>query len=205
MDQILEKIEGRGSSREKSFTSPKNRKPTQATMQATEAAATVYHTVPVMPTEESQADKGIDHPLVSCGECDAVWRAHGRSRCPICAEDEGYRMSLTSHQTSNLFVAMSDLQTKECYTEEQMDLQIWRFRNLLRSEAPWYDINSRQMIQACYEYVSVLMGAHPATPVAIALFKEDFQYAPEEEKTVFPEVIRYQERDAQYDLQHPSW
>jgi len=114
-------------------------------------------------------------------------------------------MSLTARQTSNLFGAMSDLQHKECYTQEQMDLQIWRFRNLLREEAPWYDINSRQMIQACYEYVSPRVGAHPAAPVAIALFKEDFEFAPEEEKTFCPEVIPYQERDAQYDLQHPSW
>jgi len=175
-------------------------------IQATESVQTdIIYTVPVMPTEESQADKGIDHPLVACGECDAVWRARGRSRCPMCAEDEGYRMSLTARQNSNLFVAMSNLQHKECYTQEQMDLQIWRFRNLLREEAPWYDINSRQMIQACYEYVSARVGAHPAAPVAIALFKEDFEFAPEEEKTVFPEVIRYQPRDAQYDLQHPSW
>jgi hypothetical protein len=175
-------------------------------IQATESVQTdIIYTVPVEPTEESQADKGIDHPLVSCGECDAVWRAHGRSRCPMCAEDEGYRMSLTARQNSNLFVAMSDLKTKESYTQEQMDLQIWRFRNLLREEAPWYDINSRQMIQACYEYVSARVGAHPAAPVAIALFKEDFEFAPEEEKTVFPEVIRYQPRDVQYDLQHPSW
>ena len=165
----------------------------------------IYHTIPVMPTEESQAYKGIDHPLVSCGECDAVWRSHGRSRCPMCAEDEGYRMSLTARQCSNLYVAMSDLPHKECYTEEQMDLQVWRFRNLLRAEAPWYDINSRQMIQACYEHVSARMGQHLAAAVAIALFKEDFEFAPEEEKTFCPEVILYQERDAQYDLMKPSW
>jgi hypothetical protein len=123
----------------------------------------------------------------------------------MCAEDEGYRMSLTARQCSNLYVAVSDLETKEFYSEAQMDLQIWRFRNLIRAEAPWYDMNSRQMIQACYEYVSARMGAHPAATVAIAFFKEDFEFAPEEEKTVFPEVILYQERDAQYDLQHPSW
>ena len=34
---------------------------------------------------------------------------------------------------------------------------------------------------------------------------DHFEFAPEEEKTVFPEVIHYQPRDAQYDLQHPSW
>ena len=175
-------------------------------LQAAEPVQTdICHTSPVMPTEESQADKGIDHPLVSCGECDAVWRAHGRSRCPMCGEDEGYRMSLTARQCSNLHMAMSDLPYKEFYSEAQLDLAMWRFRNLLRAEAPWYDINSRQTIQACYVYVSVRMGAHLAADVAIALFKEDFEFAPEEEKTVFPEVIRYQPRDEQYYLQHPSW
>ena len=123
----------------------------------------------------------------------------------MCGEDEGYRMSLTARQTSNLFVAMYQLEYKECYTEEQMDLQVWRFRNRLREEAPWYDINSRQMIQACYEHVSVRMGQHLNADAAIALFKEDYAFSPEEENTVFPEVSQYQERDAQYDLQHPSW
>ena len=174
-------------------------------IQAIQAAAEPVYTLPVEPTEESQADKGIDHPLVSCGECAAVWRSHGRSRCPMCGEDEGYRMSLTTHQNVDLFHAMYLLEYKECCSEEEMDLQVWRFRNLLRKEAPWYDINSRRMIQACYEYVSAYMGAHLAADVAIALFKEDYAFAPEEEKTVFPEVIQHQERDAQYDLQHPSW
>jgi hypothetical protein len=174
-------------------------------VQVAEPAQIECSALPVEPTEESQVDKGIDHPLVSCGECGAVWRSHGRSRCPMCGEDEGYRMSLTARQTSNLFVAMYQLEYKECYTEEQMDLQVWRFRNRLREEAPWYDINSRRMIQACYVHVSVRMGQHLATPVAIALFKEDYAFSPEEENTVFPEVSQYQERDAQYDLQHPSW
>jgi hypothetical protein len=102
-------------------------------------------------------------------------------------------------------MAMQGLPYKECYTEEQMDLQVWRFRNLLREEAPWYDMNSRQMIQACYENISERMGQHPNAAVAISFFKEEFEFAPEEDKTVFPEVIHYQERDAQYDLQHPSW
>ena len=179
-------------------------------IQAIQAAAEpvqidICHTIPVMPTEESQANKGIDHPLVSCGECDAVWRSHGRSRCPMCAEDEGYRMSLTACQNSNLYVAMSDLETREFYSEAQLDLAMWRFRNLLRENAPWYDMNSRQMIQACYEYVSARMGAHPAATVAIAFFKEEYTYASDEDNTFCPEVIQYQERDAQYDLMKPSW
>ena len=135
-----------------------------------------WHTIPVMPTEESQAYKGIDHPLVSCRECSAVWRSHGRSLCPMMCAQEGYPMSLTSRQYSNLERAMSKLPYKVCYTDEQMDLQVRRFSNLLREKAPWYDINSLQTIQACYEYVSVRMAAHLAADVAIALFKEDYEY-----------------------------
>ena len=171
-------------------------------------AIQVIHTFPVEATEESQADKGINHPLVSCCECGAIWRAHGRSRCPKRSTDEcgeGYRMSLTGRQNSNLYVAMSNLQHKECYTEEQMELQMWRFRKLLLEDAPWYDSNSRQLIQACYQNASERAGTHPNASVAIAFFKEEYAFAPEEDKTVFPEVVQVQERDAQYDLMKPSW
>jgi hypothetical protein len=173
---------------------------------ATESAAeTDLYQLPVEPTEESQADTGIDHPLVSCSDCGAIWRSHGRSKCPMGGCGEGYRLSLTARQNSNLYVAMSNLEHKECYTEAQMELQMWRFRNVLREDAPWYDMNSRQMIQACYQNVSERAGTHPNAAVAIAFFKEEFEFAPEEDNTVFPEVIHYQPRDAQYDLQHPSW
>ena len=173
-------------------------------IQVIQAAETI-HVIPVEATEESQADKGIDHPLVSCGECGAVWRSHGRSRCPMCAEDEGYRMSLTSRQNSNLYVAMCGLEeTDLSYTEEQLERSMWRFRNLLREEAPWYNETSRQMIQACYE---CFLRHTPSLRVALAIhfFKEEFKYAPEEDNTFCPEVIQYKERDAQYDLQNPSW
>ena len=114
-------------------------------------------------------------------------------------------MSLTGRQNSNLYVAMSNLQHKECYTEEQMELQMWRFRKLLLEDAPWYDSNSRQLIQACYQNASERAGTHPNAAVAVAFFKEEYAFAPEEDKTVFPEVVQYQERDAQYDLMKPSW
>jgi len=174
-------------------------------IQVIQAAETI-HVIPVEATEESQADKGIDHPLVSCGECGAVWRSHGRSRCPMCAEDEGYRMSLTSRQNSNLYVAMCGLEeTGLSYTEEQLERAMWRFRNLLREEAPWYNETSRQMIQACYESFCLREGESLRVALAIHFFKEEFKYAPEEDNTFCPEVIQYQERDAQYDLQNPSW
>jgi hypothetical protein len=100
---------------------------------------------------------------------------------------------------------MCNLETKECYTEEQMELQMWRFRKLLLEDAPWYDSNSRQLIQACYQSVCDYIGTHHNASVAVAFFKEEYAFAPEEDKTVFPEVIHVQERDAQYDLMKPSW
>jgi hypothetical protein len=175
-------------------------------MQAIEATATVYHTIPVSATEESQADKGIDHPLVFCDECDTVWRSHGRSRCPTCARQEGTHFSLNADQNSNLYQAMCGLEeTGLSYTEEQLEHSMWRFHNLLREEAPWYNETSRQMIQACYECFLRLDRENLRVALAIHFFKEEFKYAPEEDNTFCPEVIEYQERDAQYDLQNPSW
>jgi len=175
-------------------------------IQAIQAAAPIVHTIPVAPTEESQADKGIDHPLFSCGECDTVWRSHGRSRCPMCAEDEGTHFSLTGCQNSNLYVAMRGLEeTGLSYTEEQLERSMWRFRNLLREEAPWYNETSRQMIQACYECFLRRDREDLRVALAIHFFKEEFKYAPEEDNTFCPEVSEYQERDEQYDLQNPSW
>ena len=157
-------------------------------------------------TEESQADKGIDHPLVSCGDCGAIWRSHVCSLCPMCAVEVGDRFLLDEDQEWDLMEAVLSLEeTTLSFTQEQLDLQMWRFRNLLCNQAPWYNMNSRRMIQACYQNLCTRGGTNPKAALAIAFFKEEFVFAPEEEKTVFPEVIQYQERDVQYDLQTPPW
>ena len=161
--------------------------------------------VPVMPTEESQADKGIDHPLWSCWDCDTVWRSYERTRCPGCARHVGHRSFLDEAQESELFQAVYGLPETNCsYTEEQLEHSMWRFRNLLCECAPWYDMNSRLMIQACYETLCERGGTSLKDLLAIHFFKEEYAFAPEEDNTFCPEVIEYTE-DAQYDLQHPSW
>jgi hypothetical protein len=162
------------------------------------------HYVPVMPTEESQADKGIDHPLWSCEDCDTRWRAHERMRCPGCACQVGDRFVLNEDQTSDLLDALVGLDGDvTSWDEQSWDYAMWEFRNLMRIHVPWYDMNSRQTIQACYEALCA-RAPHPKIAFAVAFFQDDYTHAPEEEKTFCPEVP-YFERDAQYDLQHPSW
>ena len=179
-----------------------------STMQETQAMEAIQidigHDVPVMPTEESQADKGIDHPLWSCWDCDTVWRSHELSRCPGCAREVGQRFVLDEDQTGDLLDAVLELDGNETsWDEPAWDHAMWKFRNLVRTHVPWYDMNSRQTIQACYEALCA-RGPNVKIALAVAFFQDDYAHAPEEEKTFCPEVP-YFVRDAQYDLQHPSW
>jgi len=160
--------------------------------------------VPVMPTEESQADKGIDHPLWSCSDCDTVWRSHECMRCPGCAREVGSRFILNEEQTSDLLDAVVDLdESVPTWDEQKKDHAMWEFRNLLRTHVPWYDMNSRQTIQACYEALCA-RAQHLKILFAISFFQDEYTHAPEEEKTFCPEMP-YFERDAHYDRMRPSW
>ena len=172
-------------------------KPTQIGIQA--------NIVPVMPTEESQADKGIDHPLVFCCACDAVWRTHTLSLCPMCALRVGDRFLLDEELQRDLMEAVVSLDVDTFSpTQEQLEFQMWLFSNLIREKAPWYDMNSRRIIQACYYDLCTRGETNPKVAVAIAFFKEDYADAPEPENTFCPEVIHFTV-DAQYDLQTPGW
>ena len=72
-------------------------------IQATQATQIgIGHYVPVMPTDESQADKGIDHPIVSCWKCDTEWRSHELSRCPGCARQVGAPRELDGTEKEEL-------------------------------------------------------------------------------------------------------
>jgi hypothetical protein len=164
----------------------------------------VEYDVPAMPTEESQDDKGIDHPLWSCEDCDTVWRAHERMLCPGCACQVGDHLALDEDQTGDLLYAIMALDgTVPTWDEDAWDRAEWEFRNLVREHVPWYDMNSRQNIQACYEALCA-RAPHSKIAFAIAFFEEDYKHAPEEDNTFCPEVPYFQV-DAQYDLQRPPW
>jgi hypothetical protein len=145
--------------------------------------ATEIHTFPVAATEESQADKGIDHPLVTCS-CGTIWRARQRSRCPMGTCEEGTLMTLDARQSSNLFVAMNQLDLiGNSLIQPQLSFELGKFRDLLREYAPWYDSMNRRMIQACYQSVRSYGDPSQKAALAIAFFKEDYKWASDDEKT----------------------
>jgi hypothetical protein len=147
-------------------------------------AIETIHTFPVAATEESQADKGIDHPLFTCDTCGTIWRSHGRSRCPTGSCGEGTLMTLDARQSSNLFVAMYQLELIGLsFTEPQMSFEFGKFRALLRDHAPWYDSMNRRMIQACYQDVLARRDTSDKAALAIAFFKVDYKWASDDAKT----------------------
>jgi hypothetical protein len=144
------------------------------------------HTFPVAATEESQADKGIDHPLQTCGVCGAIWRARDRSRCPMDSCEEGTIMMLDASQSSNLFIAIYQLKLIGLsFTQPQMGFEFGKFRDLLRKNAQWYESTNRRMIQACYLNVRAFSACDPSdkTALAIEFFKNDYMWASDDKET----------------------
>lgn len=145
----------------------------------------------IQATEESQADKGIDHTLHTCGECDTVWRSRGFSLCPTCALDVGEILFLNYDQRGDLHqTAYSSGIGRPPYTTDQVNCALDEFRALLDTYAPWYDRTSRKMIQACYRDLCRSGGMSPKIALAIYFFKEEWARASDDEKTFCPEVIQ---------------
>lgn len=161
--------------------------------------------VPVTPTRESQADKGIDHPLCSCEYCDTVWRSHEITRCPSCAREVGTYLVLDQEQTDDLMEALSYLDQPAPFDveTETTEREAYEFQCLLETHAPWYRLNCcRMTIQACYEALRA-RPSHPNVDFAIAFFRAEYEFAEDDEMT-FDREIRVIE-DKAYDKQHPGW
>jgi hypothetical protein len=146
----------------------------QAT-QATQATQIGYH-VPVMPTEESQADKGINHPIVSCWDCDAEWRSYKPSRCPGCARHVGAPRVLNEQETHELMQAISQLE-EEAKFDCINGYDSWEFDSSLNQYASrWFSIDSRRIIQACY-FALLKQDTNPKVAFAIEFFKAEYEFA----------------------------
>jgi len=145
----------------------------------------------IQATEESQADKGIDHTLFTCGECATVWRSRGFTLCPTCALDVGEILFLNYDQRGNLHDAAHNQRTvHSSYTNEELGRALDAFRALLDEYAPWYDRTSRKLIQTCHRDLCQSGGTSSKVALAIHFFKEEWKSAPEEEMTFCPEVIQ---------------
>lgn len=145
--------------------------------------------VPVMPTDKSQADKGIHIPLVDCIECDTVWRSEIATRCPRCARCVGTQFFLDKDKTSKLLAAVSLLD--EDHIVCGSDYMMWEFSDILRKYISWYDKNCRIMIQSCYEALRK-QPINSKIAFAIYFFEQEYLHAPE------PELIYVVEDDEEY-------
>ena len=144
-------------------------------MQAIQDTQIGYH-VPVMPTEDSQSDKGIHHPILSCWDCDTVWRSYEPSRCPGCARYVGAQRVLDEKETQELMLAISQLE-EEAKFDGINGYDSWEFDSALNQYAArWFSIDSRIIIQACY--VALLRQAtNPKVEFAIEFFKAEYEFA----------------------------
>jgi hypothetical protein len=140
----------------------------------------------IQATEESQADKSIDHTLHTC-ECGCVWRSREITLCPFCA-GHGTILFLDYEQRDDLHDAAYAQKDALPKTKEQLGPALEEFRALFHRRAPWYDKTSRKMIQACYQDLCRSGGTSRKVALAIHFFKEEWKVAPEEEKTFCPEV-----------------
>ena len=149
----------------------------------------------IQATAESQADKGIDHTLHTCGKCPTIWRSKGFTLCPICRLDVGTILMLNYHQRNDLSDAVyAQKEARYFYTKEGLALPkehlrrgLDEFRKLLYEYAPWYDKTSRKMIQACHKDLSTSGGTSSKVALAIHFFEEEWKVAPEEKNTFCPE------------------
>lgn len=145
----------------------------------------------IQATEESQADKGINRTLHTCGECATVWRGRGYSLCPTCALDTGKILFLDYDQRIDLHDAVHDQrEVRSSYTREGLAWALSDFRAIFHEYAPWYDRSSRKMIQACHGNLCVSGGTSRKVAFAIRFFEEEWAQASDDEKTFCPEVIR---------------
>ena len=127
---------------------------------------------------ESRANKPF------CFMCD--YEPH----CPTCLL-QGERIMLNDDQQSDLYKAVyrqeagayTYPQQRLSFTKEQLADVMEEFRKLLHKYASWYDNTSRQMIQACYQNVLSRGDPSDKAALAIAFFKNDYQWASDDEKT----------------------
>ena len=191
------------------------------TLPSTITQISIGRYVPVMPTEESQADKGIDHPIVSCWQCDTEWRSHELSRCPYCARQVGAPRELDGMEKWELMEAILHLDGEKTF-DYNTECDTWEFHLLLEEHASrWYDMSSRAIIQACYfallKHQALLERTHPKIAFALAFFRAEYDeasdsemmYNPNKEDDEVPAHMvgwcEYLDRQEQYDLQTPSW
>ena len=138
--------------------------------------------------------EGIDVPLWFCENCDAVFHSNEPVYCPKCVHAIGDRFLLTDSQKEQLLGVVELIHENEVYNHD-VETESWWFHNLLEKHLPWYNMESRMIIQACWLIIGGQDPDHPKNVFAYEFFQDEYNFAPHEKNMYFCDVVEPFEGD----------
>jgi hypothetical protein len=130
----------------------------------------------------------IDIPLWFCKSCNAVFHSNEVVYCPNCVQDISSRLFLTDIQKQQLFEVVALIDPYAVY-DHDVETETWWFHTLLERHLPWYNMESRLIIQACRFAVSKRDLDDPKIAFAYQFFQDEYAFAPHEKNMYFCDVV----------------
>jgi hypothetical protein len=131
-------------------------------------------------------DIGI--PLWFCENCDAVFHSNEPVYCPKCAHNIGDRFLLTDSQKEQLLGVVELIDEHDTY-DHDVETESWWFHNLLEKHLPWYNMESRLIVQACWFVIGGQDIYDPKFAFAYQFFQDEYNFAPHEKNMYFCDVV----------------
>jgi hypothetical protein len=136
----------------------------------------------------------IDIPLWFCENCDAVFHSNEPVYCPKCAHTIGDRFLLTDSQKEQLLGVVELINEHDTY-DHDVETESWWFHNLLEKHLPWYNMESRLIVQACWFVIGGKDQYDPKNVFAYQFFQDEYNFAPHEKNMYFCDVVEPFEDD----------
>jgi hypothetical protein len=130
----------------------------------------------------------IDIPLWFCENCDAVFHSNEPVYCPKCAHNIGDRFLLTDSQKEQLLGVVELIDEHDTY-DHDVETESWWFHNLLEKFTPWYNMESRLIVQACWFVIGGKDQYDPKNVFAYQFFQDEYNFAPHEKNMYFCDVV----------------
>lgn len=130
----------------------------------------------------------IDIPLYFCKCCDAVFHSNEPVYCPKCVQAIGHRLFLTDIQKQQLFEVVELIDPHAVYDHDD-ETETWWFHHLLERHLPWYNMESRLIVQACWFAVNNRDIHDPKFTFAYQFFQDEYAFAPHEKNMYFCDVV----------------
>ena len=139
-------------------------------------------------------NEDIDIPLWFCENCDAVFHSNEPVYCPKCAHAIGDRFLLTDTQKEQLLGVVQLIHENDVY-DHDVETETWWFHTLLEKHLPWYNMESRMIVQACWSMMGRQDQTDPKVVFAYQFFEDEYNFAPHEKNMYFCDVVEPFEDD----------